>query len=71
MGSILTFLHCLKAEQALTDVKLAKRLTRERPEPRAPKLIRYDERLQRIVESYDDYTNVLDFLKAVGSMTML
>ena len=69
--TIWRFLDCLKAEQALTDVKLAKRLMRERPEPRAPKWIRYDQQLQRIVDSYDDYSNILDFLKAIGSMTML
>ena len=69
--TIWRFIDCLKAEQALTDVKIAKRLMRERPEPRAHKWIRYDERLQRIVESYDDYANYLDFLKAIGSIAML
>ena len=48
------FLDCLKAEQSLTDVRLPKRLMRERPEPRAPKWILYD---QRIVESYEG-TNI-------------
>ena len=41
--------NCLKAEQALTDVKKTNRDGRELPEPYAPKWIRYDQQLQRIV----------------------
>jgi hypothetical protein len=66
--TIWKFLDCLKAEQDLTDLKMTKRMMRERPEPRAPKWVRYEAQLQRIVESYDDYSNTLDFLKVVGNM---
>ncbi|KAL5247535.1 hypothetical protein ACHWQZ_G019425 [Mnemiopsis leidyi] len=47
------------------------RLLRERREPRAPKWVRYDEQLQRIVDAYDDYSNKMDYLKAIGNRTML
>ena len=47
-------LDCLKAEQALTDVKKTKRDGRELPEPRAPKWIRYDQQLQRIVSTSNE-----------------
>ena len=42
------FLGTLKSEQALTDQKLARRKLRQIPEPRAPKWIKYDQRLQNI-----------------------
>ena len=65
------FLDALKSEQALTDQKLARRKLRQLPEPRAPKWINYDQRLQKIVDDFESYTNVLDYLEAVGNMTML
>ena len=49
----------------------SKRDGRELPEPRAPKWIRYDRQLQRIVDDYDNYSNPMDFLKAIGNLTML
>ena len=60
----------MKAEQSLTDVKLTKRLLRETPEPRAPKWIRFEQQIQRIVDNYDEYSSILDFLRAVGCLTM-
>ena len=65
------FLDALKSEHALTDQKLARRKLRQLPEPRAPKWINYDQRLQKIVDDFESYTNVLDYLEAVGNMTML
>ncbi|KAL5270104.1 hypothetical protein ACHWQZ_G000980 [Mnemiopsis leidyi] len=59
------------AEQSLTDARHAKRLLRERREPRAPKWVRYDEQMQRIVDAYDDYSNKMDYLKAIGNRIML
>ena len=38
---------------------------------KAPKWIRYDRQLQRIVDDYDNYSNPMDFLKAIGNLTML
>ena len=46
-------------------------LTGHSPEPRAAKWIRYDEKLQRIVESYDDYSDKMEYLKAIGNCAML
>ena len=68
--TIWKFFDCLKLEQDLIDVKLTKRLLREPPEPRAPKWIRFDQQIQRIVDSYDDYTSIIDYLRAVGCLTM-
>ena len=65
------FLDALKSEQALTDQKLAQRKLRQLPEPRAPKRIKYDQRLQKIADDFESYTNVLDYLEAAGNMTML
>ena len=59
------------SEQSLTDVKMTKRLLREPPEPRAPRWIRYDQNLQRVVNNYDSYDDTRDFLKAAGTLTML
>lgn len=69
--TIWKFLDCLKSEQSLNDVRLTKRLMREAPEPRAPKWIRYDNHLQTIVDAYDEYTNKMDYLKAIGVLTMM
>ena len=66
--TIWKFLDCLKAEQDLTDLKMTKRTMQELPEPRAPKWIRYEAQLQRIVEKYDEYSDPMVFLKAIGTM---
>ena len=63
------FLDSLKLEQALTDEKIAKRLNRDAPPPRIPKWIKYDEDLDKIVNSYDSYSTVMDYLKAVAAKT--
>ena len=47
------------------------RSLRERPEPRAPKWVRYDEHLQRIVDTYEDYSDKMDYLKAIGNRMMI
>lgn len=62
------FLDCLKSEQDLTDLKMARRLMQEPPEPRAPKWVRYEGKLQKILEKYDTYSDTMDYLKAVGNM---
>ena len=66
-----TALYSLKSEQALTDQKLVRRKLRQLPEPRANKLIKYDQRLEKIADDFDSFTIVLDYLEAVGNMTML
>ena len=50
------------------DLKMTRRLMQENSEPRAPKWVRYEAQLQRILEKYDSYANPMDFLKAVGNM---
>ena len=52
------FLDALKAEQSLTDNKLIRRQMRELPEPRASKWIKFDQKLQKIVEDFITYTDV-------------
>ena len=64
------FLDALKSEQAFTDQKLARRKLHQLPEPRAPKWIKYDQRLQKIADYFESYTNVLDYLEVVGNMTI-
>ena len=34
------------------------------------KWIRFDQQIQRILDNYDEYTSILDFLRAVGCLTM-
>ena len=46
------FLDALTSEQAITDQKLARRKLRQLLEPRVPKWIKYDQRLQNI-DQYD------------------
>ena len=59
------FLDCLKKEQDLTDVKITKQ---EAPEPRAAKWRKYDERLQRIITNFHEYSSVIDYLKCVSHL---
>ena len=61
------FLDALKAEQSLTDNKLIRRQMRELPEPRASKWIKFDQKLQKIVEDFDAYADVL---AAIGNFTI-
>ena len=68
-GSFWTPLNLSKPSR-LTDQKLARRKLRQLPEPRAPKWIKYDRRLQKIADYFESYTNVLDYLEAVGNMTI-
>ena len=64
--SIWRFLECMKKEQSLTDMKIAQILTR-RPFKRETKWAKFDEELQRIIDDYDNYGDLLEFLTAVGS----
>ena len=64
--TIWKFLDCLKKEQNLTDVKITKMMMREDPEPRSAKWRKHDERLQRIITSFDEYSTVTDFLSCIS-----
>ena len=68
--TIWKFLDVLKKEQDLTDWKIAQKMMRYPPPTQQRKWRLYDERLSTIIDSYDSYTNRLDYLKAVGSMVM-
>ena len=37
-------------------------------EPRQQKWIEFDQRLNAVIESYDEYDDVLDYLKVVGCL---
>ena len=64
--SIWKFLQCLKNEQNITDVKMTKLMMRESPEPRSAKWRKYDEKLQAIIQKFDSYPTILDFLKCTN-----
>ena len=59
-------MDCIKREQALTDVKITNIFTR-RPFKRAAKWEKFDREIQRIVDDYENFGDVTDFLNAVGS----
>ena len=65
--TIWKFLDCLKKEQDLTDVKITKMMMREVPEPQTAKWRKYDQRLQKIVDSFQEYSTVVEYLKCVSN----
>ena len=65
------FLECLKKEQSLTEVKMTKMMMREEAEPRLAKWRRYDERLQRIIISFNDYSTVTDYLRCISKLVLI
>ena len=66
--SIWKFLQCLKNEQNITDVKMTKLMIRESPEPRSAKWRKYDEKLQAVIQKFDSYPTILDFLKCASCL---
>ena len=69
--SIWKFLECLKKEQSLTEVKMTKMMMREEAEPRLAKWRRYDERLQRIIMSFNDYSTFTDYLRCISNLVSI
>ena len=67
--TIWRFFDCLKLEQAITDHKISRHLNRDPPPRREAKWIRYDERLDKVINDYDTYADVMQFLKVVAAMT--
>ena len=59
----------MKLEHSLTELKIVKHFARTAPPPRQKKWIDYDERLQKVVENFDDHT-ILRYLKVVGSLIL-
>ena len=66
--SIWKFLQCLKNEQNITDVKI---MMRESPEPRAAEWRKYDEKFQAVIQKFDSYPTILDFLKCTSCKFMM
>ena len=64
-----TFMNVLKKQQNLTDWKKAQRLTSRPPPPQQKKWRDYSQRLNTIIDNYDDYDR-LDYLKCVGTMIL-
>ena len=62
------FLDALKLEQSLTDLKITQHLMRQPLEPRQPKWIRFDQRLNAVIENYDEYDDILTYLKVIGCL---
>ena len=69
--TIWKFLDCLKAEKSLTDMKKkTKQIMKERTEQRAARWVHYDRRIKELVDDYQNYANNINFLKAIGHLTM-
>ena len=62
------FLDCLKLEQSVTDLKITRHLNWDPPPRRHAKWIRYDERLDKVVNDYETYADVMQFMKVVAAM---
>ena len=69
--SIWKFLECLKKGQRITAVKMTKMMMREEAEPRLTKWRRYDERLQRIIMSFNDYSTVAHYLRCISNLVLI
>ena len=54
---------------AITDHKISCHLNRDPPPRRQAEWIKYDERLGRVIDNYDNYGDVMEFLKVVAAMT--
>ena len=54
-------MECLKIVQAITDTTRTSFLNRDDPSRRQKKWIKYDERLDRVINAYDDYRDVMVF----------
>ena len=64
--TIWKLLDCVKAEHSLNNMKKTKETMKESPEERAARWINYDRRIQ----DYQNYANRINFLKAIGNLTM-
>ena len=62
-------MECLKLKQAITDTKMASFLNGDDPSRRQKKWIKYDERLDRVINAYDDYHDLMVYLDVVANMT--
>ena len=66
--SIWKFLGALKKEQNLTRIPLGRMRQLDDPEVRPAEWDRYDNRLQRLCDSYDRHTSRVDFLQRCANV---
>ena len=66
--TIWRFLDVLKMEQDITDWKISQKMMRRAPAPQEPRWANYDVELSRLIDSYDDYDDKIDYLKCVGTL---
>lgn len=60
------FLDCLKAEQVLVDTKKDLQQQRHPPPKRDAHWVKYDKALERIIDAYDTYDSILEFLQTIA-----
>ena len=61
-------MEALKKEHKLIRMQLGRMWQLEEPERRAANWIRYDDRVQKLCDSFNRQTNVVNFLKAVANV---
>ena len=66
--SMWKFLDALKKEHNLIRMKLVRMRQLEEPERRAAKWIKYDDKIQRLCDSYNRHTSVLEYLKKCANV---
>ena len=66
--TIWKFMEALKKEHNLIRMQLGRMRQLEEPERRAAKWIRYDDRVQKLCDSFNRQTNVVNFLKKVANV---
>ena len=66
--TIWRFLDVLKMEQDITDWKISQKMMRRAPPPQEPRWAEYDIELSRLINSYDDYDDKIDYLKCIGTL---
>ena len=66
--TIWKFMEALKKEHNLIRMQLGRMRQLEEPERRAAKWILYDDRVQKLCDSFNRQTNVVNFLKKVANV---
>ena len=61
-------MKALKKEQNLARIQLVRMRQLEDPEPRAAKWFEYDDKIQRLCNSYSTTGDVVEFLKKVENV---
>ena len=64
-------MEALKKEHNLIRMQLDRMRQLEEPDRRATKWIRYDDRVQKLCNSFNRQTNVVNFLKTVANVCLI